>query len=448
MGLFNFFKKNKDGQPPGDVPSEPGNDLYTHISKYNDHIALFISMQQQGNFAPISAYEKKDGEICGFLYMIDDNSTYTLSVDEAVNRMKEKFESEIQAGEIGSYVILYHSQFSNDGNHAMATKDEELKAITVMYCFANGTAGYMGMPYRFDGDTIRYGGFTEFTHEQNTTLLNTSPQQGKDYFPSREELKAPVFENAIGLKITRSNNQDLSNTWCGIFGFTRYREQNGRELLTECITHGMMNRPVWQQNSISTRETGFNNVLLKTVALNDTPVFVIPVVQTGDVVDVENKEIAEWENVNNFCAIISGNGRNTFGLWYLATDYAENRERYHTQKKLDMHISGIVFVLDVYTARDNDSVPYSEDFTAYMPSSDLPNFACFDFIGQLEEFSETTGENGVKGFLLNVRLITNPDIKNFFTINMYVAAENMRFTELVKGMKISGMFQMQGCIAG
>ena len=41
----------------------------------------------------------------------------------------------------------------------------------------------------------------------------------------------------------------------------------------------------------------------------------------------------------------------------------------------------------------------------------------------------------------------HPEIPDCFTIDMYVTPENMRFTELKKGMHLTGMFQLQGQIA-
>jgi hypothetical protein len=47
---------------------------------------------------------------------------------------------------------------------------------------------------------------------------------------------------------------------------------------------------------------------------------------------------------------------------------------------------------------------------------------------------------------LKVKLITNQDKENSFTIDIFVTPENMRFQELVIGMKLKGLFQMQGHI--
>jgi hypothetical protein len=105
-------------------------------------------------------------------------------------------------------------------------------------------------------------------------------------------------------------------------------------------------------------------------------------------------------------------------------------------------------VLDVFKIPDGD-IKYAEDFAGYFPNKDVPNYGCFDFIGVLEDLKETSllPSNSLKGYILNVRLINQPEVKDFFTIDMYVTPENMRFTELKKGMHLTGMFQLQGQIA-
>lgn len=42
------------------------NSLYPSLRRYNEYIVKFIQMQQRGNYSPVSAYEKPDGEIVGF----------------------------------------------------------------------------------------------------------------------------------------------------------------------------------------------------------------------------------------------------------------------------------------------------------------------------------------------------------------------------------------------
>ena len=447
MGLFDFFKKKGNNET---AKSEtPKSELFLSISKYNEYIVRFVGMQQQGNYAPISAYEKSNGEIVGFLYLIGDDNSYSLSAQEVINRMETNFEQKLVSNEIKSYVILYHSQFANDNNHALANNDNELKAITVSYSFHTGIKGKIGLTYLFDNEGINYQGFKNFSQEENDIIFRTQLKENKDYFQDREEIKAPLIENEIGITIKKSNNSDLSNTWCGIFGFESYRKPNGGQNLKEHFALAMTINPSISKNNLTISLLEYEDVNLKAISYNNNPTTILPVVKTDYEVDVVNKEINEWENVHNLEAIVTGNGRNTFGVTYFATDYAENRDVYHSKKELRIKMSGIAFVIDISTADNSDGeVQYSEDFTMYMPNNDLPNYACFDFIGQLEDFKETVllEDKSLKGYLLKVRLITNPDIKDFFTIDIFVSPENMRFKELTKGMKLTGMFQMQGQI--
>ncbi len=158
--------------------------------------------------------------------------------------------------------------------------------------------------------------------------------------------------------------------------------------------------------------------------------------------------IAEWVNVGGLEAVISGGGRDTFGLTYFATDYAENSKLYQSQKKLNVSFSGILFVLDRYKKEDESSneLMFSDDFVAYMPHKELSEFGGYDFIGILEEYREANvlDDKSISGYILTIRLINNDEVKDFFTIPMFVNKENMRFDKLEKGMKLSGMFQLLG----
>ncbi len=478
MGLFDFFRKNKKKETPKEetpkeetlkveipraetpkveIPKEetlkeetPKSELFLSISKYNEYILQFILLQREGNYAPISAYEKPNGEIVGFVFVGGKDDSYWISVEESIQRMESMFNKKLADNNIKSFVILYHSQFDDDNNHSIANKDSELKAITVSYKFKNGQIGKIGLPYLMDKDEITYQRIKNFTQEENDIIFKTELKKNKVYFEDREELTAPIIETEIGLKISKSNSSDLENTWCGIFGFESYRERHGSEILMEYFALALTNGHVQKYNNIAISELKYKDISLKAISVNGNPKTILPVIKTDYTIDVVNKEIIEWENIENLEAIIKGTGRNTFGITYFATDYPENREKYHSKKEHNIKISGIAFVLDIYKTENSEiEKTFSPDFTAYMPNNDLPGYACFDFIGQLEDFKETffLDNNNQKGYLMNIRLITNSDMKDFFTIDIFVTSENMRFKKLTKGMKLTGMFQMQGQIA-
>lgn len=441
MGLFNIFKKK-------DSPET----LYPYISRYNEYIVRFITMQQQGNYAPIAAYEKPSGEIVGFLYLMADGDSYTLMAGDVIEKMEARFEEQLIRDEIKSYTIYYHSQFSNNDNHRIANADEELKAISIAYHFKNGPAGKIGLPYQFDNEGVTYQAFAVFTPVENNAIFATQLRQGVNYFAHTERVEAPVSVNAIGLKITKSNNLHMENTWCGIFGFESYRKPDGGAVLEDHWKMAIMELVLdkaMKDKGMVVSTLDFPDSSFVAVMLDGKSNSIIPVIKTDYIVPVENKEINEWEQVNDLEAVIRGSGRDTFGVTYFATDYAVNRDQYLSQRKLNIKLSGIVFVLDIYKGSRDKELNFADDFCGYFPNKDLKQYGCFDFIGILEDFKETTylHDNPAKAYLLKVRLINQPDAKDFFTIDMFVNPENMRFTELTKGMKLTGMFQLQGRIA-
>jgi hypothetical protein len=135
-------------------------------------------MQEQGNYAPIAAYENINGELAGFLYInVDD--TYTLSSKQVIERMEADFEKKLSNQEIKSYTIFYHSQFANDNYHDIALNDSELKAISIIYHFENGQKGKIGLPYFFENDEIRYTEFKDFDPKENDAIFNIQLTENK-----------------------------------------------------------------------------------------------------------------------------------------------------------------------------------------------------------------------------------------------------------------------------
>lgn len=449
MGLFDIFKKKDSSTEAAPALANTTNGIPAIIDKYKEYVVSFVSMQAQGNYSPISAYENNNGELTGFLFINSDES-YTLSVEEVLSRMGVSFEKKLAEGSIRSYAIFYHSQFTpNTQDHRIAYNDDQLKAISIIYHIKNGLKGKTALPYTFANDELTYSGFAELSQDQNNAVFTTQLVEGKDYFQAREMVKSEVVENSAGLKILKSNNGNLSNTWGGVFGFGYFRSEQGSSKLKEYFALALSNKAGYDHDRVRVSKLDFEDITFKAFSYDKTPVSLIPVIKTNYTIEVENKEINEWENVHNLEAIVKGSGRSTFMVNYFATDYAENREAYLASKKLNIKLSAVAYVLDIHTTDENSELKYSENFTAYMPNKDHAVFGCFDFIGQLESFRETflLNDSSLKGYMMKVRLITNEEIKDFFTIDMYVSPENMRFNELQQGMKITGMFQLQGQIA-
>lgn len=473
MGIFDFFKKKNNNQENvstlvqemempeekiveevvetiPEIPSQPAeepkvNEEYEKIKVYNDYIVYSIALQLRGEYTPISAFEKENGEVEGFAYMVTEDA-YALAPQQAIAQMEEKFENELQEGKIRSYMILYHSQFDNNGNHNPATQDGEFRAISLAYHFAGSDKAKTGLPYIFENQNITYKGFAEFSHEENNEIMNHQLIDGKDYFPNTEGITAPEMTNEAGIIIRKSNVHNLVNTWSGVFGHQNFQTKDYGQYLSTVLMQSTVSDPTGEAKN----KTEFEDVRFKTIVTDELST-IIPEVKTDYTLDFETRSIREWENALNLQAIVAGPARDTFGVWFFATDYAENRNIYMTQPHQKVNISGIVLILDVHTNTDlPDGTKMSEDFTTYAPSQDLPNYACFDFIGQVVDFKETEllEDGSVKGYILKLKLITNEENEDFFTIDAFVNKENMRFEAPTRGMKVTGALQLQGKIAG
>ena len=480
MGIFDFFKKKSSGQEKSSTPvqqygatnveiAEPEieetveevietvqevslqpaeekkiNEQFEKIRIYKDYIVYSIALQLRGEYMPLAAFEKGDGIVEGFAYTVTEDA-YAFSPQDAVGKMEEKFENELQEGKIKSYVILYHSQFNDNGNHTPAIKEGEFKAISLSYHFKGNGKKQIGLPYIFENGNITYKGFAGFSHEENNEIMNHQLIDGKEYFPNTEGITAPETTNEAGIIIRKSNVHNLVNTWSGIFGHENFQTKDYGQYLTNVLMQSAVPDPSGESN----HKTEFEDVRFKTIFTEEMST-IIPEVKTDYTLDFETRAIREWENALNLNAIVAGPARDTFGVWFFATDYAENRNTYLTQPHLKVNVSGIVFILDVHTNTDlPDGTKMNEDFTTYVPSQDLPNYACFDFIAQLVDFKETTllEDRSIKGYILKLKLITHEENEDFFTIDAFVNKENMRFDTLTKGMKVTGALQLQGKIA-
>lgn len=447
MGLFDRFKKKENNPAPAAQGQDTGGAAI--MVKYAEYLQVFISFHQNGNLAPIAAYENADGSLTGYLY-INSNPTYTLLADEVVSKIANELGQRLSDNKILSYTIFYHSPFANDLNHVVAMDDADLRAISVYYQRKGHPVAFVGLPYELKEDSLNYKGFADFSRADNDRIFQTPLRQGHNYFAERENLDPPVTTNAAGIHITSSNSVSISDTWGGIFGFTWFREGNGGDVLKTHFVHALHEQPVHAANGTQLHLIDFGDVVFKAVQRSGKTFTILPVVKTGTVIDTETREINEWVHVDATEAIITGGGRDTFGIKYFVTDYAEHRQHYLEHKKVNVKLSGILFVLDIHHPDESSQEPsYSPDFAGYFPNKDLAHLGCFDFIGVLEAFRETTLllDGSLKGYILTVRLINHPDIQDFFTIDMYVARENMRFSDLQVGMSITGMFQLQGCLA-
>ncbi|MGH1384198.1 hypothetical protein [Kordia sp.] len=458
MGIFDFFKRKGDtsSNQHFDKHSVKKNTetsiVYTVASKYNEYTKLFVNMMANGNYAPIAAYEKPTGEIIGYLYSTEDMS-YTLSVDEVITAMKKEFAERLNAETIKSYAIYYHSLFNNDDNHTIADDHNEPKAISIILKNTEGFETIVAVSYRFENEGFSVGPMTQVSAKEFQEVLQVELIEGKDYFQERIISKPKTVENEHGIIIKTVNNGHVGDFWSGIFGFEYFQTMSPDFLYQYMALAQTKNPPIQKVDTVEVYQLDFDRLALRVICEEQRLVSAFPRIETHTKIDVALKQIDEWEHVQNLEAIVHGGGRDTFAIRFYATDYAFNREKYLSNTKVNMKLSGIIYVLDKHTEDSNtleDGTTLSPDFCMYMPGQEWSEFGCFDFIGKLESIEEANAfdNEAHSGYMLKIKLINNEEIADFFTIDMFVNKKNMRFTDdLEVGMKLTGMFQLLGEIA-
>lgn len=298
-----------------------------------------------------------------------------------------------------------------------------------------------------------------FKNEKNKTLAQTKESVKQEPKKSINEIYAEKLKNKEQvpyekLDVILDDTGSHGDNFGGLLGFNFLNSQQGNQFINEmmaltAIQKPISENPIFSISEVNFKETNGDSDLIKMRAIKarGQMLSAFPYLKTNYVLPFETKQIIEWSHVAKLEAEIKGGGRDTFGLAFFATDYAENRNIYKSTKKLNIHISAFGLVLDKSDLTEINGTKVSSDFATYMPSKDIPRPTYYDFIGILNDFKECKLTNENTGYIINVKLINQEDQPDFFTVDMFINRENMRITELKKGMKVAGALWFQGEIA-
>ena len=276
----------------------------------------------------------------------------------------------------------------------------------------------------------------------------------KDKKSDKKESVPPQTQSDKSIEIISIDNGSHGDNFGGLIGFGFLNSENGGKLINEYMAFSSIQKPILTQEglgihqAIFQEEKGMNKRLgIRTLKSGENILSAYPYLQTNYTVPFTTKQIFEWSHIGNLEAEIKGGGRDTLGFGFFATDYAINKDKYKSNKKLNIKVSAIGLVLDKSDVTEIGGQKVSEDFASYMPNQDIPRPTYYDFIGVLIDFKPVniTDENG--GYIAKVKLINDESNPDFFTVDMFINKENMRIENLGKGMKITGAFWFQGEIA-
>lgn len=273
----------------------------------------------------------------------------------------------------------------------------------------------------------------------------------KDKRSDKEESVPLQIQPDKSIEIISIDNGSHGDNFGGLIGFGFLNSENGGNLINEYMAFSSIQKPFLKKEdfgihqAIFQEEKGINKRLgIRTLKSGENILSAYPYLQTNYTVPFTTKQIFEWSHIGNLEAEIKGGGRDTFGFGFFATDYAVNKNKYKSNKNLNIKVSAIGLVLDKSDVTEIGGQKVSEDFAAYMPNQDIPRPTYYDFIGVLVDFKPVsiTEENG--GYIVKVKLINDESNPDFFTVDMFINKGNMRIKSIEKGMKITGALWFQG----
>lgn len=164
--VFRFFKGEKK-TPAETTPNETArqtesspvtsseaNDISRErrdyiCTKFRYYIHHFENLQAGGDYAPIAAVEKTDGNMHATAFLSQDSNTQ-VNIENVIDNWKEKFTKQIGSGEIISFIILYHIHMADDGKEFEITRDAALANAVALYCMDKvaGIEGTIFLPHK------------------------------------------------------------------------------------------------------------------------------------------------------------------------------------------------------------------------------------------------------------------------------------------------------------
>lgn len=241
----------------------------------------------------------------------------------------------------------------------------------------------------------------------------------------------------------------------GLFGFSSLESEEGVNSIQELIAAATVFPPMAEAQGVALREFSFGKAEpaateqlgLRAVTMEDQMISGFPYLRATRSLPFVTKDIFRWQNVNDLEADILGNGRDTFGIGFFATNWLEKQADFYQQQKINVRISAIALVLRAFVPEPpaEDGQPsIGPDFCGYFPNEGLPGKTYYDFIGKVRSVTPATIPGGT-GFLLDLQLINQPEEPDFFVVETFVNSLNLQMEGTPEvGQQVTGVAWFQG----
>lgn len=448
MGFFDRFKKQKGSLPESGNGNNPAaNHVWDIANLYREYISIFIQFLSKGNYAPIAAYQKKNGDLVGTLFMSEENGAYVIQADRAVLELTERLSKMLELQEIQSFVVLYHTdQVDGTGPFPVADDELEMKAIAMVFQHHTYGMGSILLPWAVNDGYLNFSIIEGLSDAQFNSLLQTQLASEKDYFTDRLTSSPPSLVNDRGVKILQHNTLETGNIWGGLLGFERTKRPEWGVEYQLLMQKGIAFPLIQMVNGIVVTEQAYGEMRVMAWTVGNECIEIVPRIPSNTILSVVPREVNEWENFGGNLAIVAGRAKDTFGVWFFATDFCLHKLAYSSPEPIQIRLSGLVYVLHPNGEMNSEGeIRYAPNFAGYFPNQQLPNYGCFDFVGGvLAVKAVSVPELGMDGYFLTIRLINKEDDPEFFNLDAFVAKENMRLEVIEVGMQVTGMVQFIG----
>lgn len=275
----------------------------------------------------------------------------------------------------------------------------------------------------------------------------TSAREPRPEIPADPSLKADP-----AIRLHHSTHGRHGDHHGGMFGFERLQEGNAGDVINAMMAIALtksseddelelLQIPFTEMEATATGEAGVG-----VLTMGEQMISAFPYLKPTRAMPFTTKDIHRWQNVNNLEADIVGNGKDTFGLGFFATNWAARKEDFYAQQRIEIKLSAILFVVRNFVPEppEEGQPGFAPDFCGYFPHQDLPGDTYYDFIGMLREVKEVTIPGGT-GYLLELQLINQEDDPDLFVVEAFANADNVQMEEMPKvGDHVTGTLWFQG----
>lgn len=186
-----------------------------------------------------------------------------------------------------------------------------------------------------------------------------------------------------------------------------------------------------------------NNLIAVNLLNNDRIIDNFPMLENGFILRTETEAIYEWNETEELAAQIRAKGLGKYALEYFASDYSYRKEQYQKERDLTLSLSAFIYQITI-----TEEIPNaSENFTAFLPHLEYAGRSLYQFIAEVMDiYTIQHSFLPIGGYILTLRLSGVQEEEDYLAIKCFLHRGNSSTSPLKKGMKVSGVFWMQGMI--